>query len=160
MAELRPYQQITNGTLTSEWLPKGVFYIDTRDYSKDGGKLMIHGYDAIMKLEADYAESNLQWPTTDISVVNEIAASIGVDVDQRTTDAIKNGYAIGIPTNYTKREVLSYIAAMYAGNFVMSDAGKLLLVQIGELADTFYLVDENGNRLTIGGDRILVGEPS
>ena len=39
MAELRPYVRATNGTQHSEWLPKGVYFIDTREYDKESGVL-------------------------------------------------------------------------------------------------------------------------
>ena len=55
------------------------------------------------------------------------------------------------------REILGYIAAMYAGNFIMSDDGKLRLVRLNEIGiETHYLVDTAGYVLTFGGDRILV----
>ena len=39
----------------------------------------------------------------------------------------------------------------------MSDEGKLLLLRFGDIpAETWYLVDESGDAVTFGGDRILV----
>ena len=54
-------------------------------------------------------------------------------------------------------EIVGYIAARYAGNFVMSDDGQLRLVRLNEIGiETHYLVDTAGYVLTFGGDRILV----
>lgn len=132
-ARLIPYVRLTDGERTSEWIQKGVFYADTRD--KDPREtistLTIHGYDAMLRAEADYpAESQLDWPAADIDVVREIAAAMGVGVDKRTLDAMTRKYKIQLPTGYSQREVLGYIAGSYAGNFVISDLGELLLVQI------------------------------
>ena len=82
---------------------------------------------------------------------------MGVSVDPRTTAMITQGYTIPLPTGYTLREVLGYIAAMYVGCFIMSDAGELRLVSILELPpETNYLIDQLGDAITFGGDRILV----
>ena len=53
--------------------------------------------------------------------------------------------------------MLRYIAAAHAGNWIMSDAGELRLIKINELPEeTNYLIDEIGDWITFGGDRILV----
>lgn len=55
------------------------------------------------------------------------------------------------------REVLGYIAVSNAGNWIITDEGKLLLVKFGDIpAETNYLVEEGGFAITFGGDRILV----
>lgn len=132
-ARLIPYVRFTDGKRTSEWIQKGVFYADTRDKTSNetNATLTIHGYDAMLRAEADYpAESKLDWPATDIDVVKEIAAAMGVGVDKRTSDAMTRRYKIQLPTGYSQREVLGYIAGSYAGNFIITDIGELLLVQI------------------------------
>jgi hypothetical protein len=89
--------------------------------------------------------------------VNEIAYQMGVSVDARTTALMTNAYTIPLPTGYSYREVLGYIASMYVGCFIMSDEGKLRLVSLLELPhETNYLIDQIGNAITFGGDRILV----
>ena len=66
-------------------------------------------------------------------------------------------HIIGFPAQYTMREVLESIATMYGGNFIMSDTGKLSLVGfVDMLEETFYLITENGRRITFGGTRILL----
>lgn len=132
-AELVPYVRLRNREKHTEWIKKGVFYIDTRKET-DGGrekKLVIKAYDAMLKTETDYPSSSLSWPATDISVVREICSYLGFEQDPRTAAIMTKGYQVQLPTGYSCREVLGYIAAMYGGNFVMSDLGKLLLVQMG-----------------------------
>lgn len=159
-ARLVPYVRLTDGTRHSEWVQKGVFYLDTRETKEDGSgvdKIILTGYDAMLKTEQDYPSSKLSWPAKDIDVVKEIAAFIGVAVDSQTVSMINKGYKIQLPTEYSCREVLGYIAAMYAGNFVMNDTGKLRLVLLYDLpAETNYLITRSGRAITFGGVRILV----
>lgn len=159
-ARLVPYVRLTDGIRSSEWIQKGVFYIDTRTKKEDGSnieKIVIHGYDDMLKAEQDYPSSNLSWPARDIDVVKEIADFIGVSVDARTAAIMDAGYLIEYPAGYSCRDTLGYIAAMYAGSFVMSDLGELRLLAIyGIPRESRYLIDKNGFAITFGGDRILV----
>lgn len=147
-------------TVYSEWLPKGVFYIDTRERSRNDSKLKIltiHGYDAMLFAEQNYSSTELDWPAVDISIVNEIASMMGVPVDPRTAQIMTEGNVLPLPANYSLREVLGYIASMYAGSFIMSETGELRLVTLLELPEeTSYLIDNAGDAITFGGDRILV----
>lgn len=163
MAEMLPYVRLTNGTTTSEWIPKGVFYINTRSRGETQTSIDIQGYDGILKTAQVFTTSGDQslWPMDDIDVVDEIATRIGVTVDSRTRSILTQGYQVPYPgygTNaYTMREVLGYIGAMYAGNWIMNETGQLRLVVLGDLpAETSYLVEDAGSPILIGGDRILV----
>lgn len=160
MAQVVPYVRACVGDLKSEWLQQGVFYIDTRETtaSYDGLKILtIHGFDAMLKAEQEYNGTNLNWPATDIAVVQEIASKLGVSVDPRTVDLMINGYTYPMPTGYTLREILGYIAGSYAGSFIITETGQLRLVSLLELPmETAYLIDHVGDRITFGGDRILV----
>lgn len=160
MARLVPYVRITNGSRHSEWIQKGVYFIDTREENSDDSGIVIfrlHGYDAMLKAEADYPESALAWPAADIEVVREIAAFMGVTVDPRTAAAMTRAYPVQYPAEYSCRETLGYIAAMYGGCFVMSDLGELRLITLGGMPmETRYLIASSGSAITFGGDRILV----
>lgn len=160
MARISPYTRLTDGHRHSEWIQKGVFYIDTREKVEDGSsieKIQIHGYDDMLKAEQDYPSSVLSWPARDIDVVREIAAFLGVSVDARTVPIINRGYRINYPAGYSCRDTLGYIAAMYAGCFVMSDLGELRLITLyGIPKETRYLIEPAGFAITFGGDRILV----
>lgn len=146
-------------TSASEWLPKGTFYIDTRQTDSASGALRIHGYDAMLKMEQLYladGEDVTGWPKTMPAVMEEIAAAIGVELDER--NVLIDTYMVEAPAGYTMREVAGWIAAAHAGNWTMTDAGKLRLVPIAGIpAETYYLVDENGNYILLGGDRIVIG---
>ena len=161
MAKMIPYVRATDGERVSEWLQKGVFYIDTRtvDESWEGVRVVkIHGYDDMLKAEQDYNPTML-FPADDVSVVTDIANIIGVDVDERTFDTISGGMTIQYPTGYSCREVLGFIASAYAGNFIMSDEGKLLFVGLNSLPQqTNYLLDDVGYTLVVDDSEGETGE--
>lgn len=157
MALIEPYVRITNGTLTSEWLPKGKFFIDTRSENRSTDnvrQLTIHAFDAMMKTEQDFPMNYL--PSTDIQVVSRIAQIVGVNLDDDIPSQLVNGYVVPLAT-YSCRELLRHISSAYAGAFVMDDFGNLRLVQLnGYPAETNYLIDNAGYAITFGGDRIIV----
>jgi len=160
MALIVPYVRACAGDLRSEWLQQGVFYIDTRQTSASYENLPVitlHGFDAALLTEQDYAETRLDWPAVDIDIVQEIAATIGVSVDSRTVDLMTDGRTFPLPTGYTLREMLGYIAAEYLGCFIMTEQGQLRLVSLLDLPkETSFLIDRNGDYITFGGDRIKV----
>lgn len=159
MAEIDVYVRARNSTSTSEWLPAGVFFIDTRDHDQtvNGvGVLKITAFDAMMKAEADYPDSSLDWPALDTAIVAEIASAIGVTVDARTNSFLTATYKFDLPIVYTMRETLGHIAAAYGGNFVITAENKLLFVPLYGLdpdVSGSYLADENGNALVFGNER-------
>ena len=146
--------------LQSEWLQQGTFFIDTREitHNDDGlNVLKLHGYDAMLKAEQDYASTQLNWPAKDRSIVGEIASKLGVSVDPRTWPIMADNYYFPLPTAYTLREMLGFIAGAYAGCFIMTETGQLRLVSMTELPkETNYLTDTYGYVLTFGGTRILI----
>ncbi len=160
MARIVPYVRLTDGVECSEWIQKGVFYVDTRSNNKDDSGteiLSLHGYDAMLKAEQDYTGSNLAWPNTDINVVQDIARIMGTGLEAETAAKLNMAYTLQLPSGYACREVLGYIAAMYAGCFIMSDLGELKLVQLNGIPkETNYLIDRGGYAITFGRTRILV----
>lgn len=140
MSRVVPYVRLCNDTKQSEWIRKGVYYIDQHSYSgKDNELMEIHGFDAMLFGEADFPSSDAEWPRKDIDVVNDIATDMGVTVDPRTVAIMDKGYMVQYPAEYSQREVLGYLAAMYAGSFVMSDNGELRLIQLGGISDSVEL---------------------
>ena len=144
----------------SEWLPQGVFYIDTREVTanQDGlDVLTIHGYDAMLKTEQEYASNDVVGDNYDTAYVRAIANAIGIEVDDRTWELMGTGYIVPIPLGYTMREILGFIAASYVGCFIMTDEGKLRLVSMTDLpAETNLLIDSVGDVILVGGDSILI----
>lgn len=166
MAQLRLYLRAVDHTRRSEWLPKGVFYLDTRRYDEGSGVLTLTGYDAMLMGEQDFTTDGDQgdWPMTDLAAAQEIARRLGTELDSRTTAKLDQGYQVGFPGYgdgaYTLREVLGYIGAMYVGNWTITGDGKLYLACLGDLPpETNYLVSEYGEPITLGGDHLVLVDP-
>lgn len=161
-AQIKVFVRLVLGAQVSEWIPKGVFFISTRAKDKRTGSLTITGYDAMLKAEAVWLTSDYDyenWPMPQADAVADIAYRMGVEVDPRTvlTTAFPVDYPVDENGDLTMREVLGYIAVSNAGNWIITDEGKLLLVKFGDIpAETNYLVEEGGFAITFGGDRILV----
>ena len=162
-SQMIPYIRLVSADKTerSEWIKKGVFFIDTRETANntDGlAVLNLYGIDALALTEADYpSDKKHSYPLLDKTIVQVIADKIEVQVDERTWANMTGGYKFGLPVGYSMREVLSYIGSIYLGNWCITDEGKLRLVTLTEIpAETRYLSDEIGYAITFGGDRILV----
>lgn len=156
-AQINRYVRLVSEGVASEWLPKGIFWINRR--SEDDGYWTIEAFDAMRKAEQEWKPDTwLGFPMSMETAVRNLAAVIGVEVDPRTFDVLSGKYAVTYPsTDQTVRQTLGWIAAAHGGNFVISDEGKLLLVPlISAPAETNYLIDENNNNITFGGVRILV----
>lgn len=152
MAQIVPYAR---ESASDEWYKLGVFFTDTRE--KDGDILKLTAYDSMLKAEQTFLSDGDTgtWPRLESVIVAEICTRVGVELDSRTT--LKD-YAVDYPNDYSMRELLGYIAAANGGNWIITNEGKLLLVPLfaSMPQETHYLVDENGNSIMFGGDRILI----
>lgn len=169
MGQIDVYAQLARGAQISGKLPKGTFYIDTRQ--KDGDFLHIVAYDAMLRAEQPYTTSGDQgtWPKSDIEVVTEIAQRLGVTLDPRNN--MTNNYTIQYPgfgdDAYTVREVLGFIGGLYAGNWIITDANTLRLVPLVVGSSTITIDNTVGNAFKLStspayepftGVRIIVGK--
>lgn len=150
MAAIRPYYRVVNDSRQSEWISMGVFYVDTREYEQISGLLHLTAFDPMLKAEALYPSSTLQWPATDIDVVREIAGFVGFSVDSRTTALMTAGFSVPLAPQMTMREMLQYIAAMYGGSFIITEQGTLLLVVLWGQKTTADLDAGSGTSLMAG----------
>ena len=154
-AQIKKYVRLVNGDQSSEWLQKGVFYANRRP--EDDGYWEIEAFDAMRKASIVWVpDQSLQFPLPMTDAVTEFARIMGVNIDSRTV--LNPEYTIDYPANdWTIRDELGFIAAAHGGNFVMSDAGELLLVPLLSIPEpTNHLVTERGSAITFGGVRILV----
>lgn len=160
MAEMIPQYRLVDGDSASEWISKGVFYIDTRQEDKVAGTVTIHGFDAMLKGAVIWEPNqDLTFPMTFRSAAGVLANEMGVELDNQ--EDIDDSYQIlDYPANdYTIRNVLQFIAAAHAANFIMTDTGRLRMVRINEIPPGgASLVTEDGNAITFGGVRIIVGD--
>lgn len=91
MAEIDLFARLSGKAGESEWIPKGVFYIDTRevDNRENSGNtndiMTIHGYDAMLKAEQVYLQQGDvgTWPRAMTTVVNEICTRMEVELDSQ-----------------------------------------------------------------------------
>jgi len=160
-AEIVVYYRACNETQNSEWLQYGTFYIDTRETSANYNAIQtieITAFDSMIKTEADYPDTDHDWPYLDKLVVAEIAQAIGVEVDSRTNGNLTASYMVELPTGYVMREILEHIAAANCGNFVITAENKLLFVPLIGLDPEEnlvgrYLKDETStDALTFGNE--------
>lgn len=160
-AEIKVYYRAKNTSQTSEWLPAGTYYIDTRKKSETYNSintLSINAFDAMIKAEQDYPDTEHNWPYRDRAVVAEIADAIGVTVDSRTNTFFTAANMIDLPISYTMREVLERIAAMYVGNFVITAENKLLFVPLfgldpeENLVGRYWTPEGSTDALTFGNE--------
>lgn len=162
MAELRPQVRLVGDSGDpSEWVAQGVYNVDKRSYNKQTGVLTLHGYDKMLATEQWYTGSVPSSGAVDIDIVNRVCTQVGITLDSESDSffsASGKNYKVTKPRNYTCRELLQAIAGWYGGNWCMTPVGKLRLVLLNSLPrETNYLVDNGGNAITFGGDRILVG---
>ena len=161
-AQIEVYVRLVLGEQVSEWIPKGVFFFSTRKTDRITGVLSVHGYDAMLKAEETWLDSSYDaetWPMPAETAVNDIAARMGVAVDNRTVldAAFPMQYPVDDEGDMTMREALGRIAVANAGNWIITDEGKLLLVGLNSMPkETNHLVTETGSAITFGGVRIFV----
>lgn len=158
MAEIRLYVRVASDSAASEWLPKGVFFADTRSTDEETGVCTINGFDAMLKTEQSFLSEVTEddWPQPAPAVAAEIAARIGVSLDSRTV--LDDTCMVAYPLDYTCREVLGQIAVAHGGNWIISDRGELRLVGLAEIPEeTNYLIDERGDAICLGEVRLIVG---
>ena len=136
MAEIRPYFRVVNDSRQYEWISKGVYFVDTREADTTTGLLTLQAYDSMLKGEVKYPSTSHTWPYSDINTVTEIASFLGVAVDAQTTTLMTAGFMIPLPAQYTLRETLQYIGALYGGSFVITDANTLRLIPLWSVKTT------------------------
>ena len=154
--ELAPWNVVMQ---LSEWIPKGVFYTDTRKLDQESGVLTIHCFDDMDKANGEFLQEGDvgEWPRTSLELAAQIAAQMGVELDERSE--LDETILVPVPEyeDTTRRELLSMIGIAHCGNWTVTDAGKLRLVPLWSIPEaTHYLVDQYGDPITLGGVKILV----
>ena len=116
------------------WYTKGTFYIDTLEKNPYNENTTVKAFDAMLKTEVGYMASGVWANPTDKNVVFNIIQDIGVGIDTATYDALNNNpitltNAPHIGENgTTDREMLSYIAMLRGGNWVITSTNVLKLI--------------------------------
>lgn len=157
-AQIQVFARVCVDNLQSEWIPKGVFFFSTRELDKVSGILTVTGYDAMLKAEnvwlnEDYVYDN--WPMPQETAVADIAQRMGIEVDSRTilSDDFPVEYPVNEDGDLTMREALSFIAVSDAGNWIITDEGKLRLIRFDDLPEVEgVLVTEHGAPIVFAGE--------
>ena len=155
-AEIRRFVRLKNGERVSEWLPAGVFFVNRR--SEEDGVWTLEAFDAMRKAERVWEpRQDIRFPLAMPEAAEEFARLMGCAIDPRTR--LDPAYTIDYPANdYTMRQELQFIAAAHGGNWIVTGEGKLLLLPLGgEPEETYWLVDERGEAITLGGVRLKIG---
>lgn len=147
MAELLPYVRVTDGTRYSEWLSKGVFYIDTRETSHNVNDLQlmkVHGYDSMLKAERSYpepADQLINWTAYNIGSPGNLVkvASQSFTLDQHTIDRLTALSGETVEYNATVEGVASGSHSIGDVDFVNGSDEVVLSLSVG---DTFTVTDE------------------
>ena len=182
MSRVEVWTRIKNATLTSEWIPMGVYYTMKPTYDTESQILEVVGYDEMYKTATVPFEQGVNLTAWDNPNIRQVAehltsgtvvtdvidtnfAGIGIALEDPTQ--IPTGITMGsTPFNFTVREILTDIAIASCGNWliVFQDDGnggqvsKLRLIRNIDWADDGIdvLIAQNGDAITFGGDRILV----
>lgn len=157
-AQIQVFARVCVDNLQSEWIPKGVFFFSIREMDKVSGILTVTGYDAMLKAEnvwlnEDYVYDN--WPMPQETAVADIAQRMGIEVDSRTvlSDDFPVEYPVDEDGDLTMREALSFIAVSDAGNWIITDEGKLRLIRFDDLPEVEgVLVTEHGAPVVFAGE--------
>lgn len=132
-----------------------MFFANRR--SEEDGYWTIEAFDSMRKADVVWVpDQGLVFPLFAPAAVAEFIRIMGVELDARTV--LNPSYTIDYPANeYTIRDELCFIAAAHGGNWIITETGKLLLVPLlSAPPETHYLVEEHGDAILFGGDRILV----
>lgn len=138
MAKIIANMQVISGDKESEFVQRGVFYIGEREES-DSGILSITSYDSALLSEVDFIspgeEIQYEWPAKPAQVMDTICKKLGVELDERTSLIDENIVQFTDP-EISCRDMACDIASAHAGNWVVTNEGKWLLVPLASSQDT------------------------
>lgn len=134
------------------------YRIDKVETTEADETVSVHGYDMMTYTDGSMLLIYFEYPsltTTDIDVLTGICRHYGYTMDSSVTEKINKGYNCDRVTAYQVRDVLGWIAASYGGAFCIVD-DTLIFVDLLVPVETNLLIDEVGDYITFGGDRIIV----
>lgn len=159
-AKIQLSTRLTDGSVSTAWVPQGTYYIDHRDRDMELDVLSVTAFDRMIFAEEQYFSSGTitgTWPRSAPSVVSDICTRLGISLDSRSK--IDSALMVAAPVNLTMRDVLRNIAAAHGGNFIVTAENKLRLLPLADLPDLTLLGDELGNYVGDEfGNRILIIE--
>lgn len=128
-AEIKPFIRL-KGDTDSEWLPMGVFYVDSRKFENDVWKFTC--YDKLIQANQPW-QTSLMLPASMKDVIGEICEVLGVEL---CTDTVIKHYEVPLMTHdFTMRQVIGYIAACHAANARINKDGELCFIKCKRFAE-------------------------
>lgn len=122
-AEIRPYIKLYGDGASSEWMPFGVFYIDSRKYINDVWEFVC--YDKLMLANQPW-ETELYLPATMKEVIEEICDVLEIQLAPDTSLL----FEVPLVTHeFTMRQVLGYIAGCQGANAKINRNGELAFIK-------------------------------
>lgn len=132
--EIKVYEGIDiNGTI--EYIKLGIFKV--LKPNKDREVVNYECVDRMIYLMNMPYFSNLEVPTTDIAVLEEICSQVGIKL---TNKNLVSHTISTVPEGYTRREIITYMSSLQGKNAIINDEGNLELIWYKE---TEYVVDDD-----------------
>lgn len=126
-AEMKPYIRLIGSGYDSgytEWIPLGVFYVDSRKES-EGGIWEFVCYDKLMQANQPW-ETELYLPASMFQVVEEICDVLEIQLAPDTSLM----FEVPLVTHeFTMRQVLGYIAGCQGANAKINRNGELAFIK-------------------------------
>lgn len=119
-AEMKPYIRL----IDTEWIPLGVFYVDSRKES-EGGIWEFVCYDKLMQANQPW-ETELYLPASMSQVVQEICDVLEIQLAPDTSLMFEVPL---ITHEFTMRQVLGYIAGCHGANAKINRNGELAFIK-------------------------------
>ena len=149
-------------TAASEWLNKGVFYLDSRNPDDVSGTIQLHGFDIMLILESIPGDLGTDWfgmtPKTYVETLVQKLTEDGwtnVSVDERST--IYDNVFLLKPTERTNaRQVMNWIATLHGANWTVSESGAFRLIPLSVAYSEAVLANEYESVILIGNTAIGV----
>jgi len=119
-AEMKPYIRL----IDTEWIPLGVFYVDSRKES-EGGIWEFVCYDKLMQANQPW-KTELYLPASMFQVVEEICDVLEIQLAPDTSLM----FEVPLVTHeFTMRQVLGYIAGCQGANAKINRNGELAFIK-------------------------------
>lgn len=131
--EIKPYYGVEVSPGKFEYVPCGVFYVDSLTINKD--KISATCYDKMLKLDDEYIP-NITIPVTLSEIMDDICRQKEVEFEGQLPNITVNKSIKG----YSYREMVGFIASFCGGNAKFNRLGKLV---IQRYAQTGKVVNPN-----------------
>lgn len=149
--ELRPYVRFEDqdGSNPSEWLPLGVYYVDSKPSTRQVGDYTC--LDKMAQAEQPY-KTELTYPAPMQEVLIEALTQLGADTAYECVD----DYTVVIePVQYTIRDILGYVASAHGGCASFDRDGLFTVVELHK-EPVYTIRRKSYNRQTVERDPFRV----